>query len=124
MCSNDEPSHVHWLRSPRGQVQCGVLCLSGGQCFAYNFHGDNGKCEVYHVIPGNFSVVDRCTGYAMTGEPFNPQNIVFFVDFLIYRINDQSAVIISNQACLFASSLRSVRTCDVSKKLIGISAKK
>ena len=66
LCTADNQMETEWL--PRnGAIRCGVTCFAGN-CVAYNFNEQNGKCDKYGHVPSNYFTVPGCTGYIAKGK--------------------------------------------------------
>ena len=66
LCATVEPSEVDHLL-PGGRVKCGMKCISGDICEAFNFNDHSGQCDRYHNTPNNYSPVAGCTGHTRKG---------------------------------------------------------
>ena len=67
LCGTDEPNEVDHLL-PGGRVQCGMKCISGDKCEAFNFNDHTGQCDRYHNVPNNYSPVAGYTSHQRKGR--------------------------------------------------------
>jgi hypothetical protein len=65
VCALDTPTSVVELGSSAFERQCGIACGVSFCCSYYQFRYDTGRCELYGVVPVNYTVIDNCVGYLM-----------------------------------------------------------
>ena len=63
VCSTDPPETVIAMGMADMAFQCGVRCTRELICYYYQFKADTMQCELYTMMPGNFTATDNCVGH-------------------------------------------------------------